>query len=203
LFLQVSTDEVMGECSGFVKFNELSSVKPRNPYAASKAAAEMLVDAARITHKLNTITIRMTNNYGTHQALEKYIPKCITNALQDKPIPVFGCGRQIRDWLHVDDSCRAIDALIHARNPAPLYCIGAEQERENIYVVKTILDMLGKPHSLIEHVEDRKAHDFRYAIDPAFIKQDLDWRPRVDFETGIYQTIDWYRRNFREDCHDN
>lgn len=194
-FVQISTDEVMGSLpddSGEY-FTEASPLKPNSPYAASKAAAELVVRAARETHGVETVVTRCGNNYGPRQFPEKLIPLMIANAMDDKPLPVYGDGRNVRDWIYVDDHCRAIWAVYEKGKPGEAYNIGARNEQENINVVKAILDALGKPHDLIKFVPDRLGHDRRYAIDPSKVEAELGWKPRVSWEGGLAATIKWYQ----------
>ena len=196
-FVQVSTDEVMGSLpedeNAF--FTEDSPFAPNSPYAASKAAAEHLVRAAHHTFGLDTVVTRCGNNYGPRQFPEKFLPLTISNALNDQAIPVYGDGRNVRDWIYVDDHCRAIMlAMDHGKSGA-VYNVGARNERRNIDVVGSLLDALGKPHSLITFVKDRLGHDRRYAMDPQRIESELGWRPRETWESGLKKTIEWYREN--------
>ena len=196
-FVQISTDEVMGSLpedeSTF--FTEASPLMPNSPYAASKAAAEHLVRAAHHTFGLDTVTTRCGNNYGPRQFPEKLLPLLIANALNDEPIPVYGDGRNVRDWIYVDDHCRAICKIIDSGRSGGVYNIGARNERRNIDVVKSVLDALGKPHSLIKFVKDRPGHDRRYAIDPLLIETEVGWTPSESWETGLQKTIEWYQEN--------
>lgn len=196
-FIQVSTDEVMGSLpeSETAFFTETSPFRPNSPYAASKAAAEHLVRAAQLTFGLDTIITRCGNNYGPRQFPEKFLPLILANALHDEPIPVYGDGLNVRDWIYVDDHCRAILLLLQRGRSGGTYNIGARNERRNIDVVQGVLDMLGKPHSLIQFVKDRPGHDRRYAIDPSLIESEIDWRPRETWESGLRKTIEWYRDN--------
>jgi dTDP-glucose 4,6-dehydratase len=196
-FLQVSTDEVMGSLpeDEASYFTETSPFKPNSPYAASKAAAEHLVRAANKTFGLDTIITRCGNNYGPRQFPEKFLPLAISNALNDQPIPVYGDGRNVRDWIYVDDHCRAILAALESGRSGSVYNIGARNERRNIDVVESLLDTIGKPRSLITFVKDRPGHDRRYAIDPSLIESELGWRPSETWETGLQKTLDWYRNN--------
>lgn len=196
-FVQVSTDEVMGtlpedsvEC-----FNEHSAFAPNSPYAASKAAAEHLVRAAHHTFELDTIVTRCGNNYGPRQFPEKFLPLIIANALNDEPIPLYGDGKNVRDWIYVEDHCRAILLALENGRPGAVYNVGARNEQRNIDVVKSVLDTLGKPHSLIQFVKDRPGHDRRYAIDPSVIETELEWQPRETWESGLRKTIQWYQDN--------
>ena len=196
-FVQVSTDEVMGSLpeDDDAFFNEASPYEPNSPYAASKAAAEHLVRAATHTHGLDAVTTRCGNNYGPRQFPEKLIPLIIANAIADKPIPVYGDGRNVRDWIYVDDHCRAILLALEKGRAGEIYNVGARNERRNLEVVESILDALGKPRTLIKYVKDRPGHDRRYAIDAAKVETELGWRPRETWETGLRKTIDWYAEN--------
>jgi dTDP-glucose 4,6-dehydratase len=194
-FVQISTDEVMGSCQEGAYFTEASALEPNSPYAASKAAAEHLVRAARITFGLDVVTTRASNNYGPYQFPEKLIPLMITNALEDKPLPVYGDGLNVRDWLYVEDCCRAIDAVMHRGRSGDVYNIGSRAEKTNLEVVHTLLDLLGKPRSLVSFVTDRLGHDRRYATDPTKLENELGWRPTETFETGIEKTVKFYRDN--------
>lgn len=196
-FVQVSTDEVMGSLaddSGEF-FTESSPLQPNSPYAASKAAAEFVVRAARETHGIDTVITRCGNNYGPRQFPEKLIPLMIANAINDQPLPVYGDGKNVRDWIHVDDHCRAIWLAYEKGRSGEAYNVGSRNERENIDVVRSILSALGKPESLIKFVDDRLGHDRRYAIDPSKTENELGWRPLVKWEDGLASTIDWYREN--------
>jgi dTDP-glucose 4,6-dehydratase len=196
-FVQISTDEVMGSLpedeNAF--FTEDSPFRPNSPYAASKAAAEHLVRAAHHTFGLDTIMTRCGNNYGPRQFPEKFLPLMLANALNDEPIPVYGDGRNVRDWIFVEDHCRAILQALQRGRAGAVYNIGARNERRNIDVAKSVLDVLGKPHSLIRFVKDRPGHDRRYAIDPSLVESELGWRPRETWESGLRKTIDWYKNN--------
>lgn len=196
-FVQVSTDEVMGSLpddSGLF-FTEESPLRPNSPYAASKAAAEFVIRAARETHGIDTVVTRCGNNYGPRQFPEKLIPLMIANAMSDQPLPVYGDGKNVRDWIYVDDHCRAIWLTYEKGAAGQTYNIGARNERENIDVVRSILNALGKPDSLIKFVEDRLGHDRRYVIDPTKAENELGWKPLVAWEVGLALTIDWYREN--------
>jgi len=196
-FVQVSTDEVMGSLpeddDSF--FTEESPFAPNSPYAASKAAAEHLVRAAHHTFRLDTVVTRCGNNYGPRQFPEKFLPLAIANAMNNVPIPVYGDGMNVRDWIYVDDHCRAILAVTERGKPGGVYNIGARNPRRNLDVVQSLLDALGKPRSLINFVTDRLGHDRRYAIDPSLIESELGWRPRETWESGLMKTIGWYREN--------
>ncbi len=196
-FVQISTDEVMGSLpedeSSY--FSESSPLAPRNPYAASKAAAEHLVNAAHHTFALDTVITRCGNNYGPRQFPEKLIPLALSNCVDDKPIPIYGDGLHVRDWIYVEDHCRAVlHAARHGR-AGETYNIGARNEQKNLDVVKAILEAVGKPISLLSFVKDRLGHDRRYAIDPSKVEQELGWRPLETWETGLSKTISWYKEN--------
>jgi len=194
-FVQISTDEVMGSCSDGGYFTEASPMQPNSPYAASKAAAEHLVRAAHVTFGLDVVTTRASNNYGPYQFPEKLIPLMITNAIEGKQLPVYGDGLNVRDWLHVEDCCRALDAVLHAGQSGEVYNIGSRAEKNNLEIVHTLLDLLGKPHSLIKFVTDRPGHDRRYATDPTKIESELGWRPQETFDSGMEKTVRWYQNN--------
>lgn len=196
-FVQISTDEVMGslpdESEKF--FTEDSPLQPNSPYAASKAAAEFVVRAARETFGIDSVITRCGNNYGPRQFPEKLIPLMIANAMNDEPLPVYGDGKNVRDWIYVDDHCRAVWLAYEKGESGEAYNIGARNVRYNIDVVKSLLDALDKPHSLINFVTDRLGHDRRYAIDPTKAETDLGWKPQTDWPAGIAKTIEWYRGN--------
>lgn len=197
-FHQVGTDEVYGDLPldrPELFFTEQTPITASSPYSASKASADLLVMAYHRTYGLPVTISRCSNNYGPYQFPEKLIPLMIANALADKPLPVYGTGENVRDWLYVEDHCRAIDMIIHDGRVGEVYNIGGHNERTNLEVVKTILKQLGKPESLINFVGDRKGHDLRYAIDPAKISEQLGWLPETKFDDGIRQTIDWYLEN--------
>src|SRR5687768_486645 len=198
-FVQVSTDEVMGSLPEDDEsfFTEDSPFAPNSPYAASKAAAEHLVRAAHHTFGLNTVVTRCGNNYGPRQFPEKFLPLAIANAMNNANIPVYGDGMNVRDWIFVEDHCRAIQAVMERGKPGGVYNIGARNPRRNLDVVQSLLDALGKPRSLIKFVADRLGHDRRYAIDPSLVESELDWRPRETWESGLRKTIDWYQDNSR------
>jgi len=190
---QVSTDEVYGHIQkgSFIETDRLS---PRNPYSASKAGAELLCQAFFQTYGLPIIVTRSSNNYGPYQHPEKLIPKTIIYALLNKPIPVYGTGENIRDWLYVEDNCEAIDLVLHKGKSGESYNIAANQELKNIQVVEAILKLIKKPQSLIKYVKDRPGHDLRYSLNTKKI-QEIDWKPRTKFEEGIKKTIEWYKQN--------
>ncbi|MBQ6401028.1 MAG: dTDP-glucose 4,6-dehydratase [Firmicutes bacterium] len=197
-FHQVGTDEVYGDLPldrPDLFFTEDMPVTASSPYSASKASADLLVMAYHRTFGLPVTISRCSNNYGPYQFPEKLIPLMIANALADKPLPVYGTGENVRDWLYVEDHCRAIDMILRGGREGEVYNIGGHNERNNLEVVKTILAQLGKPESLITFVGDRKGHDLRYAIDPTKIHEELGWLPTTTFDDGIRQTIDWYLNN--------
>ncbi|MBQ9478367.1 MAG: dTDP-glucose 4,6-dehydratase [Selenomonadaceae bacterium] len=194
-FHQVSTDEVYGDLpldKPELFFTETTNLHTSSPYSASKASADLLVQAYGRTYGIPATISRCSNNYGPYHFPEKLIPLMIINALNDKKLPVYGEGKNVRDWLYVEDHCRAIDMIIRHGRDGEVYNVGGHNERANIDVVEMILHILGKPESLIEFVTDRKGHDLRYAIDPSKIERELGWKPKVKFEDGIKKTIDWY-----------
>jgi dTDP-glucose 4,6-dehydratase len=194
-FLQVSTDEVYGSLGATGLFTEETPLHPNSPYSASKASADMLALAYQHTFGLPIVVTRCSNNYGSYQFPEKLIPLMIANALNDTPLPVYGDGKNVRDWLHVKDHCSAIDAVLHRGRVGEVYNIGGNNEKPNIEIVKLILQNLGKPESLISYVVDRLGHDRRYAIDSSKIQNELGWKPTYTFERGIEETIKWYVDN--------
>lgn len=195
-FLQVSTDEVYGSLGPHdPAFTETNLLAPSSPYSASKAGADLLAMAYFTTFGLPIAITRCSNNYGPYQFPEKLIPLMITNALEDKALPVYGDGRNVRDWLHVEDHCRALEMVLLKGKPGEIYNIGGRSERTNLEVVHLLLKHLGKPENLISHVKDRPGHDRRYAINASKITNALGWSPRYTFEEGLNQTIDWYVAN--------
>ena len=194
-FIHVSTDEVYGSLGSTGYFTEETPLSPNSPYSASKTGSDLLVRAYFHTFRFPGIITRCSNNYGPYQFPEKLIPLMISNALEDKTLPVYGDGMNVRDWLYVDDHCSAIDAVLHKGKPGEVYNIGGNNEWHNIDIVKLILKELNKPESLINFVKDRPGHDRRYAIDAAKIKNDLDWEPATQFPEGIKKTIQWYIEN--------
>jgi len=194
-FMQVSTDEVYGSLGDTGMFTESSQIQPNSPYSASKAAADHLVHAFAHTFGLRVNITRCSNNYGPFQFPEKLIPLMINNALHDRPLPVYGDGMQIRDWLYVLDHCRAIWTVMNKAEPGAMYNVGGCNEKANIEVIRVLLDAVGKDDSLITYVADRPGHDRRYAIDASHIMTDLGWAPTVTFEEGMKKTIDWYLGN--------
>ncbi|MBQ6018794.1 MAG: dTDP-glucose 4,6-dehydratase [Clostridia bacterium] len=197
-FHHISTDEIYGDLPldrPDLKFDESAQIRASSPYSASKAGADLLATAYFRTYGLPVTVSRCSNNYGRFQFPEKLIPLMTINALNDRPLPVYGSGLNIRDWLHVDDHCSAIDLILEKGVPGEVYNVGGNCEVRNIDVVKTILRVLGKPESLITHIADRKGHDLRYAIDADKLKKTLGWQPTHDFETGLAQTVRWYAEN--------
>ena len=195
---QVSTDEVYGDLPldrPDLFFTEDMKLITSSPYSASKASADLLTLAYHRTYGLPVTVSRCSNNYGPYQFPEKLIPLMIVRALEDKNLPVYGKGVNVRDWLYVEDHCKAIDLIIHGGIPGEIYNVGGHNERTNIEVVKTILRYLSKPESLITYVKDRAGHDLRYAIDPSKITEALGWKPETDFESGMKKTIEWYLAN--------
>lgn len=192
-FLQVSTDEVYGSLGHEGKFTEDSPIDPSSPYAASKAGADLLCQACHRTYGQDVVISRCSNNYGPYQYPEKLIPLMIIKALRDEPLPVYGDGKNVRDWIHVEDHCAALIALLLEGKSGRVYNVGSHGELENLQVVKMILDQLGKPHDLIQFVEDRPGHDLRYAIDSTRIREELGWNPLHEAERGIRETVEWYQ----------
>jgi len=189
-FVQISTDEVYGSIHTG-SFRETDPLNPRNPYAASKAGGDRLAYSFFVTYGVPVIITRASNNYGPYQYPEKLIPLFVTNAIEGKKLPLYGDGRQVRDWLYVEDHCRAIELLLEKGTPGEVYNIGAGNEHENIETVRIILDELGKPESIIEHVKDREGHDRRYSLDWTKLRS-LGWEPQVGYEEGIRATVRWY-----------
>ncbi|HHT9126732.1 MAG TPA: dTDP-glucose 4,6-dehydratase [Candidatus Brocadiia bacterium] len=192
-FIQISTDEVYGAIPEG-SFKETDPINPRNPYAASKAGGDRLAYSYWVTYGVPVIITRACNNYGTNQYPEKLVPLFITNAIENKKLPLYGDGMQVRDWLHVKDHCEAIDFLIRHGKNGEVYNISANNEHTNIETTHLILDELKKPHSLIEHVLDREGHDRRYSLDSTKIRQ-LGWQPKIKYEEGIRSTVRWYLKN--------
>ncbi|MGG1073095.1 dTDP-glucose 4,6-dehydratase [Priestia megaterium] len=191
--IQISTDEVYGSLQlGEKAFSEKTSLLPNNPYSASKASADLLVRSFYRTYKIPLIITRCSNNYGPYQHLEKLIPKTIYHALNNLKIPIYGNGTNIRDWLFVEDHCRAIHMVMERGEPGEIYNVGSNSEKTNLEVVQTILEMLGTTKKLITFIEDRKGHDYRYAINWLKLNHKLGWTPSVNFEDGIQKTIEWY-----------
>lgn len=194
-FEQISTDEVYGSrLEG--SFTETDSLAPSSPYSASKAAADLLVNAYHVTYGLNVTVTRSTNNYGPFQHPEKLIPRLITNALRGKPLPIYGSGENVRDWIFVEDNCRAIQLVLEKGESGQVYNIGAANEKKNLEIARETLRRLSLPDAMIEFVGDRPGHDFRYSLDCGKIHR-LGWKPQVNFDEGLQRTIDWYRTNKR------
>ncbi len=192
-FVQISTDEVYGSTiSG--SFSEKSLLDPSSPYSASKAGGELLARSYVRTYGLNVVVTRSSNNYGPFQFPEKLIPVLVIKALRNQPLPIYGKGTNVRDWLHVEDNCRAIDLILAKGRPGDIVNIGSGNEVSNIQVAQMILDHLGKPETLISYVPDRPGHDFRYSLDWEGIRE-LGWKPRVEFSEGLRKTVDWYVQN--------
>jgi len=194
-FVQVSTDEVYGSLGSTGRFTEMTNLAPNSPYSASKTAADLLVRAYFKTHGLPGIITRCSNNYGPYQFPEKLIPLFISNILEEKEVPVYGDGMQVRDWIYVGDHNRAVEAVIDKGVPGEVYNIGGETEMTNISLTRLLLEKLGKTKKLIKYVKDRPGHDRRYAIDCSKIRKELGWEPAVSFEKGIQRTINWYESN--------
>jgi dTDP-glucose 4,6-dehydratase len=194
-FVHVSTDEVYGSLGPQGKFTEETPLAPNSPYAASKAASDLLVRAAHHTHGVPAVITRCSNNYGPNQFPEKLIPLMITNALEGRELPVYGDGMQVRDWIHVEDHCRGLEAARKRGKPGEVYNLGAGNEQPNLEIVRTVLKELGKPESLIRHVADRLGHDRRYAIDPAKSRRELGFEASTSFGQGLAGTIRWYREH--------
>jgi dTDP-glucose 4,6-dehydratase len=194
-FVHISTDEVYGSAPAGQSFTEEATLDPRSPYAASKASADHLVAAYANTYGVSAVILRCTNNFGPFQFPEKLIPLIIANAQDDKPLPIYGDGLQERDWLYVEDYCRAITLALEKAKPGSVYNVSAGTPQPNLKIVRTILQNLGKPESLMQYVKDRPGHDRRYALDSSKIQRDLGWSPKVSFEEGIHRTLEWYQAN--------
>jgi dTDP-glucose 4,6-dehydratase len=194
-YLQVSTDEVYGTLGQEGYFKETTSLAPNSPYSASKASADLLVRAYFETYGMNVNITRCSNNYGPYQFPEKLIPLMTSNGMDGKKLPIYGDGKNIRDWLHVSDHCKAIDLVLHQGQPGEVYNVGGHNEHTNNEIVHLIIDQLGLSENEIEYVKDRLGHDRRYAIDPTKIETELGWKPEYTFERGIKETVDWYRNN--------
>jgi dTDP-glucose 4,6-dehydratase len=194
-FVQISTDEVYGSAPANENFNEETVLDPRSPYAASKASADHFVSSYANTYGVAAVVLRCTNNYGPYQFPEKLIPLMIANARENKSLPIYGDGMQERDWLFVEDYCRAIALAVEKAAPGAIYNVSAGAPQPNLKIVRAILQHLGKPESLMTYVKDRPGHDRRYALDSSKIQRELGWAPQVSFEEGIRRTIDWYQAN--------
>ncbi|PFZ10201.1 dTDP-glucose 4,6-dehydratase [Bacillus pseudomycoides] len=194
-FLHISTDEVYGSLGETGHFTEETPISPNSPYSSSKASSDLIALSYFETYKLPVIVTRCSNNYGPYQYPEKLIPLMITNAMEDKELPVYGTGQNVRDWLHVFDHCTAIDLVLHNGRDGEIYNVGGNNEKRNIEIVETILENLGKSKSMISFVPDRLGHDWRYAIDSSKLQVELGWKPIYSFTEGLEETIDWYRKN--------
>jgi dTDP-glucose 4,6-dehydratase len=192
-FIHISTDEVYGSLGEAGAFTEETPLAPNSPYSASKTAADMMVRAYHRTYGLPAVITRCSNNFGPYQYPEKLIPLMISNAMEDKELPIYGDGMHVRDWIYVEDHCRALDKVLQQGREGEVYNIGGRNERTNLSVARAILDRLGKPHSLVRFITDRPGHDRRYAIDFSKIEKELDWVPSITFEEGINLTIEWYQ----------
>lgn len=192
-FVQVSTDEVYGSLGATGLFTEETPLHPNSPYSASKAGADLLVQAYQHTFDLPAVITRCSNNYGPYQFPEKLIPLFVSNLLNNQPVPVYGDGMQIRDWIHVLDHCRGVEAAWRNGKPGEVYNFGGRCEKANIHLTKLLLKLLGKPDTLVRFVEDRPGHDRRYAIDCTKAERELGWKPQVSFDAGLSETIDWYK----------
>jgi dTDP-glucose 4,6-dehydratase len=194
-FVHISTDEVYGDVSAGAYAREDSPLKPSSPYSASKAASDLLVCSYVRTYGFPGLITRSSNNYGPYQFPEKFLPLMIANALDDKPLPIYGDGKQQRDWLHVEDNCRGILAVLERGRIGEIYNIGGLEIVENLTMAKRLLRMMARPETLLSYVHDRPGHDRRYALDCSKIEKELGWRPSIPLEAGLQQTIDWYKSN--------
>jgi dTDP-glucose 4,6-dehydratase len=194
-FVQVSTDEVYGTLGPTGLFTESTPLAPNSPYSASKAAADLLVRAYHHTFGMDAVVTRCSNNYGPYQFPEKILPLFITNLMTDQPVPVYGDGMQVRDWIHVLDHCRGVEVAWRAGKAGEVYNFGGRCEMPNLHLTHKLLELLGKPKTLIKYVQDRPGHDRRYAIDCSKVERELGWAPKVTFEQGLRETIDWYQSN--------
>ncbi len=194
-FVHVSTDEVYGSLEPPVEATEEFPLNPSSPYSASKAGSDLLARSYYVTYKMPVVITRASNNYGPYQFPEKLIPLMIANALEDRPLPVYGDGMQIRDWLYVDDHCRGILEVLRRGRAGEIYNIGGNRSLPNLEVVRYVLELTGKPEGLVQYVTDRPGHDRRYALSSEKLRRETGWRPRVDFESGLARTIAWYREN--------
>lgn len=194
-FQQVSTDEVYGTLGKTGYFTEKSPLQPNSPYSASKASADLLVRSYFHTYGTNVNITRCSNNYGPYQFPEKLIPLMVSNAMEGKTLPIYGTGKNVRDWLYVEDHCQAIDLVLRNGKPGEVYNVGGHNERSNNEIVNLIVKHVGASKDLIKYVKDRPGHDLRYAIDPTKIETELGWKPKYSFDKGIIKTIDWYENN--------
>lgn len=194
-FIHISTDEVYGSAAGKSSFRETDPLEPSSPYAASKAAADLLVQAYHKTYGLNAVVLRCTNNFGPRQFPEKFIPKTVISAHKGRRIPIYSNGLQVRDWIYVLDFCSAIDLAMERAEPGAIYNVSAGNELPNIQVAKMILEVVGRPSGLLQFVEDRPGHDFRYSLDSTKIRNELAWKPRYAFPDALKETVHWYLNN--------
>jgi dTDP-glucose 4,6-dehydratase len=194
-FVHISTDEVYGSAPPEASFDEAAPLRPSSPYSASKAGADLLVLSYVHTFGVPAVILRCTNNFGPYQFPEKLIPLMIAEALEDRPLPVYGDGRQMRDWIYVEDFCRAIHIALRAGRPGEVYNVAAGQPRTNLEVIRRILNLLGKPESLITFVQDRPGHDRRYALDSSKFRSETGWKPRWSFEEALARTVEWNLAN--------
>ncbi len=194
-FIHISTDEVYGSLTDEGKFTEETPLRPNSPYSASKASGDLLVRSYHETFGLPSVIVRPSNNYGPYQFPEKFIPLMITNLLDDKPVPLYGKGMNVRDWLFVEDNCRAIDLILHKGRPGETYNVGGKAEMRNIQIAKEVLELMGKDEEYITYVTDRPGHDYRYSLDISKIGRELAWKPSVNIERGLAKTVQWYRTN--------
>ena len=194
-FLHVSTDEVYGSLGATGAFTETSPLQPNSPYAASKTGADVLARAYHVTYGLPVIITRTCNNYGPYQFPEKFVPLMVVNAFRGASLPIYGDGLYVREWLHVEDHCRALARVLAEGRPGEVYNIGSGEERMNLEVVREILHLTGKPETLLTHVTDRPGHDRRYALDHSKIRRELGWAPAIPFAAGLRQAVEWYRRH--------
>jgi len=195
MFLHVSTDEIYGAAQRTTSFKEIDALNPSNPYSASKAAADMFVTAYYKTYGLKVIITRSTNNFGPYQFPEKFIPKAIIRALLNMEVPIYGSGKQIRDWIYVTDHCEGLDLVLREGSPGEVYNISAGNEIENIKIAESILCLLGKRKDMIRFVEDRPGHDIRYSLDSTKIRTKLGWKPKNKFNEALEKTVEWYKSN--------
>lgn len=200
-FVHISTDEVYGTLGDAGYFTEESILQPNSPYSATKASSDLLVRSYHHTYGMNTVITRCTNNFGPHQHDEKLIPTIIRNAMNDKPIPIYGNGLNVRDWLYVGDHCDAIAKILHQGRAGEIYNIGSNCEWKNIDIARWICHALDKPESLIVQVDDRLGHDFRYALSAEKVRSELNWQPSTDFESGMNQTLAWYLKKYAQERH--
>ncbi len=194
-FVHISTDEVYGDIAPGAHANEDSPLQPSSPYSASKAASDLLVRSYVRTYKFPALVTRSSNNYGPYQFPEKFLPLMITNALYDKPLPIYGDGKQQRDWLHVEDNCRGILAVLERGRIGEVYNIGGSHVEENLAMAQRLLRLTGKPESQLSYVADRPGHDRRYALNSRKIESELGWKPEISLEDGVRRTIEWYKNN--------